>query len=72
MYIMSTMISVKSDHIAAIGYSKQMLRIRFHNGRAIKYFFVPKNIYDAFLSAPSKNDFFVGNIRGKYSQAVIK
>lgn len=44
----------------------QELDITFESGGTYTYFDVPDSLYKAFLSAPSKGQFFHKNIRDKF------
>jgi catechol 2,3-dioxygenase-like lactoylglutathione lyase family enzyme len=49
------------------GDRSSVLIIRFQNGRVYRYFDVPKDVYDAFLTADSKGHFFNKRIRDHYA-----
>ena len=59
---------VESSAIRRIGYSEaaQELRVVFAETGSYTYLAVPKHIYDAFLRAPSKGQFFNAHIRDRY------
>jgi KTSC domain len=60
---------VRSSVIHAFGYDAQerRLRITFTSGKAYIYLEVPPEVYDAFLAADSKGEFFNEEIRDQYS-----
>lgn len=60
--------SVYSTNIVSIWYDqdRQMLEIEFHGNGVYQYLWVPKNIYEELMSAPSHGLYFAKNIRVKY------
>lgn len=62
-----------SSHIIATGYDEasNTLRIQFKNG-TYDYANVPKEVYEAFLKAPSHGKYHMKNIRGQYTFEKIK
>lgn len=61
--------SVSSSNIASVGYDeeKKILHVTFNQGRTWEYTSVPKEVFDAFLSASSKGQYFHKHIRSAYS-----
>jgi hypothetical protein len=59
---------VESSSIAGVGYDADtvMLEVEFVTGRVYRYVGVPAYIHDAFLTAPSKGQFFNALIRDRY------
>lgn len=62
-------INVESSNIEAIGYEyeDEILYIKYLNGSVYKFYKVPKQIYEEFLSAPSKGQFMNSRIKGAFS-----
>lgn len=63
---MPEMHPVASTNIDAIGFSSsgQCIYVRFVSGRTYVYFDASEDLFAAFLSAPSKGQFFNACIRG--------
>lgn len=63
--------TVESSMIAAIAYDEAAgeLYITFHESGTYTYFEVPKRVYDAFLKARSKGQFFNDRIKDEYPYA---
>jgi hypothetical protein len=61
-------VRVESSSIAAVGYDagEVTLEVEFVTGRVYRYFGVPAYLHDAFLTAPSKGQFFNTFIRDRY------
>ena len=57
---------VSSSNVAAIGWSDGVLHVRFHGGRLYEYVGVPSDVFDAFMSAPSKGRFLHWRIARQY------
>lgn len=57
---------VKSSAIARIEWDNGTLSIWFHESGRYDYHGVPRSVYEAFLSAPSKGSFFNDKIRDRY------
>lgn len=68
------MISVESSNVAAIGYVKPTLYVRFHSGGEYKYSGVPESLFHDFMAADSKGGFLAAHIKGRfpYAKTVIK
>lgn len=66
------MVPVVSSNIRAIGYAKDFRRlyVAFSDGTAYRYEDVPKDVFEAFLAAPSKGKFLWSAIRGRGSDSV--
>lgn len=63
----STTILVDSSWIGSVTYaSDATLTVRFHRGTAYRYFTVPRSIFEAFLTAPSKGAYFTHRIRNAF------
>lgn len=62
---------VASSAILRISYeaAKRELTVVFVSGRAYVYFGVPPEVYDQFMRAPSKGEFFNLMIRDRYAYA---
>ena len=58
--------NVISSNIAAVGWEKNMLQVKFLSGGIYNYYNVPKSIYTKFLKAPSKGRYFWRVVRGRY------
>lgn len=60
--------SVSSSNVASVGYEEdtQTLEIEFHNGSVYQYYDVPKNVYEALMSATSVGSYLASNIKGQY------
>lgn len=60
-----------SSNIAGVGYDAdtQELAIRFHSGRTYTYANVPVEQYEGLMSAASKGQYFIDNIRDAYAVA---
>lgn len=58
--------NVRSSAIARIEWSNGTLSIWFHESGRYDYFNVPKHVYDAFLAAPSKGEYFNAYIKDRY------
>jgi hypothetical protein len=66
---------VQSSSIAAIGYddASETLDVEFVTGAVYRYRAVPRSIYEQFLTAPSKGQFFAYEIRPVYRyEAILK
>lgn len=63
---------VESSIITSIGYDGlgKILHVQFRTGLTYLYFDVPLNVYDAFLTAPSRGSYFTKEIRNKYKYAL--
>jgi DNA helicase HerA-like ATPase len=64
-------VPVASTNVASIGYDPptQTLEVEFHGGRVYQYFDVPVQVYEGFMSAPSKGQFLQQSIKGLYRHA---
>ncbi len=56
---------VESSNIASIGYDEtiETLEVEFNHGGIYQYQNVGQNIYEAFMDAPSKGEFFNAYVR---------
>ena len=63
-----------SSNIKHIAYQPQfkVMQVIFENGRIYWYYQVPREVYDAFISAQSKGTYFWSNIKNKYTFKRIK
>lgn len=68
------MTPVESSNVAAIGYLKPNLYVRFHSGGEYKYSGVPEALFHDFMAADSKGGFLASHIKGRfpYAKTVIK
>lgn len=64
-----TMTPVESSNVAAIGYLKPDLYVRFHGGGEYRYSNVPENLFHDFMAADSKGGFLSSHIKGKFAYA---
>lgn len=62
------MIPVQSSNIAAAGYNAatKTMDVQFKNGSRYSYADVPQDVFDDFLSADSKGQFFNTNIKSRF------
>jgi lysyl-tRNA synthetase class 2 len=62
------MIEVDSSAIARIEYDAiaHKLEVMFTTGRVYEYYRVPRSLYDEFIAAPSKGQFFNAYIRDRF------
>ena len=60
--------TVTSDVIHAIGYDEEtsVLEIIFNSGAIYQYRGVPRQVFDEFMHAESKGNFFQNNIRDEF------
>jgi hypothetical protein len=65
-------VPVSSSFIAAIGWTNDTLQVELLNGRIYEYYGVPRSVYSAFLSAPSKGKYFNSYVRGHYRYRRIR
>jgi len=65
-------VPVSSSFIAAIGWASGTLQVELLNGRIYEYYGVPRSVYSAFLSAPSKGKYFNAHVRGHYRYRRIR
>jgi len=65
---MPEMVFVDSSNVEAIGYddNAQELHVQFLNGSRYVYHSVPREVFDAFLNAPSKGSYLNREIKGVY------
>ena len=64
---------VESSAIARVDYdaAAQLLRVRFMSGRRYRYEDVPREVYERFVAAPSKGQFFNAEIRDRYDYTKV-
>jgi hypothetical protein len=60
------MTPVNSSNLAAVGFEKGTLYIRFHSGDTYAYFDVPRSVYEELMSAPSHGRYHSQNIKYGY------
>ena len=60
-------VPVESSSIESVGYEKNVLEVRFHNGGLYQYFDVPEDLLVMLMQADSKGAFFNRHIRGRFS-----
>ncbi len=67
------MLPVKSSATAAIGYdeTEQVLQIKFAQGATYQYYDVQVEVWEDFVEADSKGQFFHAQIKGYYESARI-
>lgn len=60
--------AVSSSNISSIGYDQESntLEVEFHSGAVYQYFDVPLNIYQEFMAADSKGQYFAQHIKGYF------
>jgi hypothetical protein len=60
---------VASSAIQSIEFDEltNRLRITFTSGKTYTYYAVPRSVYEGFLNAPSKGEFFNEYIKDQYS-----
>jgi len=65
---------VLSTEIEWIGYEPKtaMLQVEFIEGSIYQYDHVPKQVYEAFLEAPSHGEYFESNIKRKFTYRKIR
>jgi hypothetical protein len=66
---------VESTSIEAIGYDRQghELYVRFReSGRTYAYWEVEENVFEEFLGAASKGNYFNREIKGEYSYSPVR
>ncbi len=63
------MTTVDSSNVAAIGYLKPDLYVRFHSGGEYRYSGVPESMYHDFMAADSKGGFLAAHIKGHFPYA---
>ena len=63
-----TWVPVESKMLLSIAYdaNKHILYLRFRSGDVYRYFDFPDEAYQQFLSAESKGQFFLSNIRNRF------
>jgi KTSC domain len=67
-----TTIPVDSAWIESVTYaSDATLTVRFRRGTAYRYFTVPRDIVEGFLTAPSKSAYFTRRIRNAFAHTQI-
>jgi hypothetical protein len=72
---MPRMHEVESTSIEAIGYDRQTqeLYVRFReSGRTYAYWEVEENVFEEFLGAASKGNYFNREIKGEYSYGQVR
>ena len=64
---------VSSSNIISVGYDTgtQTMEVEFNSGAVYQYFDIPQGIYDAFMAAGSKGEFFAAQIKGNYRYARV-
>jgi hypothetical protein len=65
-------VPVESSSIESIGYEKNVLEVRFHNGGLYQYFDVPEELLVMLMQAESKGSFFNQRIRGRFSSTKLQ
>ncbi len=61
--------AVRSSEIDLIGYDEHThkMRVSFRQAKPADFYYVPKEVFSAFLNARSKNRFFKRHILNHYS-----
>ncbi len=64
-------ITVSSEGILEVGYHQDTdnigtLELKFSNGGVYEFFNVPSNMYDEFMHAPSREDYYFTNIGKRF------
>ena len=68
----STTVPVDSSWIGSVTYaSDATLTVRFRRGTVYRYFTVPRGIFEAFRTAPSKGAYFTHRIRNAFPHTQI-
>ena len=59
---------VVSSNVSSVGYdvNTMVLEVEFHSGSIYQYFDVPLNIYQEFMAAGSKGQYFAQHIKGYF------
>jgi len=60
-----------SGNLSGADWDSGILTISFKKGGSYEYYDCPVGLYYELLAAPSKNDFFVQNIKGKFTYARV-
>ena len=65
---------VRSSNIQSVGYdpTAATLEVEFINSGIYQYFSVPQQLYQRFMAARSKGQFFSGHIRDKFRTEKIQ
>lgn len=66
------MLLVSSRDFSAIGYEDEVLYIRFTNGSIYAYLDVAESVYDSFLKATSRCEFFRTFVNDQYMRLKIE
>jgi hypothetical protein len=63
-----------SSVLASAAYDRAVatLQIEFRNGRAYRYFLVPRHVVDGLVAAESAGAFFNEHIRGTFSEERVR
>lgn len=64
----------ESSNIKSIVYQPalKVLQVSFNNGRIYWYYKVPREVYDNFITASSKGQYFWKNVKDKFTYKRIK
>jgi hypothetical protein len=64
---MTRQIIISTD-LKSVGYDAvaHVLEVELQSGPISRYFDVPQSVYEALMSAPSKDRYFNDNVQGKY------
>jgi len=60
-----------SGNLSGADWASGVLTISFKKGGSYEYYDVPFGLYNELLAAPSKNTFFIDNIKGKFTYARV-
>lgn len=66
------MISVESSNIESVGWQRNQLFVRFHNGGEYKYSNVPESLFHDMLAADSKGKFLHEHVKGKFPYVKVR
>lgn len=67
-------VSVESSVFEAVAYrdGERQLYLKFHGGRAWRYFDFPAHQFDEFLGSDSSGRYFTKHIRGKFREEELR
>ncbi len=62
-----------STGLKSVGYDAiaQVLEVELQSGPVSRYFDVPRQVYEALISAPSKTQYFNDNVAEKYESCPV-
>jgi ATP-dependent DNA helicase RecG len=64
----SMRVPITSSNLSSVKYDwdKQLLEIAFHYGAVFQYFDVPQTVYEELMNSPSKDSYFINEIKSKF------